>query len=481
MSYHWITIEEERHTFLRSLYAASGMPELSAFVEASTTAETFDRARCDGLALVLGEIRGRRVAIAWSDFRANAGCFSHANSRRFAAFLRELGGSDDSPPLLYVVSSAGVSLMQGRALFSDAFGIWPALLAYSRRRLVVTCAIGKCLGLAAPLFGLGHYRVAVTGRTHINLTGPEVFRLFFGEQVDFADGASAERHHERTDLVHELVPSLEVAFDRWRSLIAPEAQAWAETNDPTATLLATFLDGAPQELVPGWCPSLRMFLGMRRGRPLGIFVNPLRRPNNLITARTLDKYATGLDLFRAMRVPIVSFLDSPGLDPRFEESDANHVRKMLSVGEKIIDYPHGAMGVVAGRCFGGASTLCFPKIFGASRTVALRGSTLGVMQSNIIDRLLRQSPRLYAEWRRTAEGQGPGLEDLIASGTLDAVVEPCELAGEIDAMRARVAPRPARLRRPVRLALASPARRVATNGHHANGNGARRAAGSVSS
>jgi acetyl-CoA carboxylase carboxyltransferase component len=163
-----------------------------------------------------------------------------------------------------------------------------------------------------------------------------------------------------------------------------------------------------------------------------VFINPQDRPNNLITVRTLEKYAAGLDLFRALRLPIVSFLDSSGVDPRFEQSHANNFRKMLWVGEKIIRYPHGAMGIVAGRCFGGASTLVFPKVFGGARVVALRGSRIGAMNGAIIERLLSGSPRLLEQWHQVAAAQGPEFEDLRREGSLDAVIEPAELPGEID-------------------------------------------------
>lgn len=455
--HHWHTITASEAPFLRSLFAAMEAERLEVFSGASSTRATFDRARCGGLVLALGEKCGREVAIAWSDFRVNAGCFDHTTANRFTRFLRELRerGAQSPPPLFYVVSSAGVSLAHGRALFADAFRIWPELLAYSRETLVVTCAVGKCLGLAAPLFGLGHYRMAVAGRTHINLTGPEVIRMFFGDRVDYASAAAAETQHARTDLVHELVPSLETAFERWSALIAPAAAtpAGPALDAGTAALLDALLDPVPREVVPGWCDRVRLFVGTRRGRALGLFVNPPGRPDNLITARTLEKYAAGFDLFRALRLPVVSFLDSPGLDPRFEESDANQVRKMLAVGEKMIDYPYPSMGVVAGRCFGGASTLSIPKIFGGRRAIALRGSTLGIMQGRIIDELLRQCPRQLALWRRAAEQQRPGLEDLLEAGMLDAVVERDGLGAEIDALLAPFEPWP---RRPLAASWVAP-------------------------
>jgi hypothetical protein len=170
---------------------------------------------------------------------------------------------------------------------------------------------------------------------------------------------------------------------------------------------------------------------------LGLFVNPLERSDNMITVRTLDKYAAGLDLFRALRLPIVSLLDSPGLDPRFAQSEANNFRKMLWVGEKIIHYPHGAMGVLTRRCFGGSATLSFPKVFGGLRTVAIRGCLVGTMHGGIIDQQLQRSPRLLAQWKQVSARQGPGLEDLIEQGTIDAVISGEELPREIDVFLAK--------------------------------------------
>ena len=450
-AYEWLTLDTQAHHFLRPISDAFGTTTLDLWVErgaggagGGVTAEGFSRTGCNGLITALVPFHGRRVAVVWSDFRVNAASFGHANSRRFAAFLTHgAPAQGQSVPLIYVVNSAGVSLMEGRALFTDAFALWPALLAYAERHPVLTCAVGKCLGLAPLLFGLGHYRVAVAGHTQINLTGPEVLRLFFGRTLDFAAATGAERAHERNDLVHEIVPSVGDAITRFEELLAPHstlAIAPAPIEGAVGCLLRSFLDAEPRELVPGWCPSLRLFLGLRRGTPVGVFVNPPRRPDNLITVRTLEKYAAGLDLFRALGVPIVSFLDSPGIDPRFEQGDANNLRKILWVGEKIIRYPHGTMGVVTGRCFGGASTLAFPRVFGSVRTVALRGCRMGTMHERIITQVLEKSPRLLQQWQQVAARQGPAMEDLLADGTLDAVIDSWELGDEVDAFLERIAP-----------------------------------------
>lgn len=433
-AYHWITATPAQHRFLRTVCESLGITTLRVWIDSRVSRETFSRTESGGLVTATGECDGRTVAIAWSDFRVNAASFGEANSRRFAAFLRELDRPGSaSVPLIYFVNSAGISLMEGRTAFSDAFALWPALLGYAERHTILTCADGKCLGLAPILFGLGQYRVAVAGRTCLNLAGPEVIEMFFGKGVDFEQSAAAERFHEGTDLVHELVPSLEAASARFREILTPGfTTARSRPTTKTETVLSSFLDAVPQELVPGWCDRVRLFLGTRHGEPIGIFINPPERSNNMITVRSLEKYAAGLDLFRSLGVPVVSFLDSPGFDPRFDQSAANNFRHMLWVGEKIIHYPHGCMGVVIGRCFGGSASLVFPKVFGGTRTLAIRGSKIGIMDERIVDRLLSGCPRLQQQWNAVAARQTAGLEDLLAEGTIDAVVDLAELGDEMD-------------------------------------------------
>jgi len=434
LEYHLIDVAEGTQPFLRKVFDAFGFRTLRVWVDAGVSAESFDRQECEGLVTALGECDGRTVAIAWSDFRVKASSYGRRNSLRFAAFLRQLRESADAIPLIYVVHSAGLSLMEGRSAFTQAFALWPELLRYAEERLLLTCAVGKCLGLAPLLYGLGHYRVAVARNTHINLTGPEVIRLFFGTGVDFETRAAAERCLECHDLVHEIVPSLDDALRLCRGLIArqPDEGPRPELGVRTGPLLLRMLDAAPREVVPGWCPRVRLFIGTHRGKPLGLLVNPLERSNNMITVRTLEKYGAGLDLFRALRLPIVSVLDSPGIDPRCEQSDANNIRRILWVGEKIIRYPHGAMSIVAGRCFGGATALSIPKVFGGTRTIALPGAQFGVMHERIVEQVLSGSPRLLAEWRSAAAAQDDGFSDLLAQGALDAVVQAEDLPAELD-------------------------------------------------
>jgi len=446
-AHRWVPVRAGEHGFLNPVFRALGVECVQALVDARGGGSGFDRLACGGHLHLLARPGGRPVAVAWSDFRVRSATFDHAVSRRFSAFIHEAG--ERGLPMIYVVNSAGISLGAGRRVFSDAFRLWPELLRFTEHQTLLTCAVGRCLGLAPLLYGLGHYRMAVAGRTQINLTGPQVLAMCFGPEHDFDRDAAVERFVRHTDLVHEIVPTVDEAIARFLTLLSGDRPAAATPcnghADATLAFLEGWLDARPLELVPGWSGGVRLFLGEFRGRRVGIFINPVPRHAHLIDNRCLDKYGAGLDLFARLGVPILSFLDAPGIDPRFAESDDNNIRRMLAVGERIIRYPHGSLGVIWGRCFGGATTLVFPKVFGGARVIALRGARIGSMQEQFVQRLLENDPRLLTQWRASLERQRPDLEDLIEEGSLDAVVDLHELPVEIEAF---LAAHPTRTMRP---------------------------------
>lgn len=431
VSHGFAAIDLADHHYLKSLHGIFTEPNAELFVDHRNGEQALSRLNQQGLIMAVGRVGSHRLAVVLSDFRVNGASYSKASSQRLVHFLAHLKRA--GLPCFFVIQTLGVCLMEGRAVFSDAFRIWPALLDYARTNTLVTCAVGKCLGLGAVLFGLGHYRMAVAAKTHLNLTGPEVLKMFFGQAFDFAHCASAERQLETTDLVHELVDGVESAAAKMRTLLFAEPrQAFTGGPDARPLRLLSRIGEVELEVFPGSSKPLRAFLMRRGAARFGVFITPPGRAANLICARTLQTYAAGLDLFCALGLPVVSMLDAPGIDPRFEQSDRNNIRLMLAVGERIIDYPHGAMGIVIGRCFGGATSLAFPKVFGAQRVIALEGSQLGAMHPKLIEKLLDKSPRLLAQWTTVARAHQADLSDLVADGAIDAVVSEEALGTEVD-------------------------------------------------
>ncbi len=442
MNYHFIQTQLDDFRFLNSMKSLFTRQEVDFFLEEDL--DQISRIQCEGLFTIIGWIDQRRVGLIYSDFRVNGAGYAERNSSRFSNFLNYL--QRERIPGIFVGNTIGLSLMGGRKVFRNSFGIWPHILNFSRTNLLITIAVGKCLGLGPVLFAHGHYRMAIKNETRLNLTGPEVLKNFFGKNFQFDEFASAERQLRTTDLIHEMVESTEEAFDRARCLLRMRDSDFllkdkpcVPTGNPRKDVpiqnIYKLLDEIGEErveLFSGMDPLVKIFVVKRGTRPIGVFINPPGNQVGMVTVDTLQKYAAGLDLFKALGIPVMSLLDAPGIDPRFDQSDRNIIRVMIWLGEKIIHFPHGHMGIAVGRVYGGATTLVFHRNFGGRKSLALKGAKMGSMHESLISKVLDGTPRLLEEWKQVAAKQTPDFKDLIDSGNLDKVIEMNEIGAEVD-------------------------------------------------
>ena len=447
MSFTWQAIRISEHRFLSPLLDLYGDVAAESFTLDGT--KEFSRAECDGIITIRARIGDRWVGVIYNDFRVNGGSFGSQASRRVCAFVELMGALD--APIVLGLSTLGVRIMEGRTVALDAFSVIPALKKFASRSTLITITMGRCLGIGALLFPLGHYRIGVTSEGLLNLAGPEVMRMFFGSKLNFDEIASCERSFQNTQMIHELVAEKSTAMKRARQLLLlPGVEAHvdfpetvnipasiAKCDDRLFSLLA-MLGDHPIEVFGQRSALVRAFLMRRGNRLVGVLINPPGNMNNMISAETIQKYSAALDFFKSLRIPAISLLDAPGIDPRVEQMDRGLLTHIVDVASRIIDYPYGLMGVGIGRGYGGSSVLSFPKFFGANRVVALNGAQIGIMHESIISTLFDGSPRLTEEWKRSQATETPDLADMIKAGLVDAVIDERELGRELDIFLAGV-------------------------------------------
>ncbi len=450
-TYQWTTVALDDYRFLesfRTLFGADAVVELF-----HDPLREFSRISADGIVGVRGKIGGRTVSAVLTDFRVGGGSFGRENMVLLHAFMQEISLHDGS--LVFILNTLGVRFTDGRSLFSNVFQIFPDLQEYRKNHLFVAVALGKCLGLGALFFGQAHYRIAAGDSSLINLTGPEVVSLFFGDQgPSFESFASAGHQKSVNSLIHEVQPDSEKAILRARQLVAypfetdkNSSQKFLE-NDPNVpkymkseNALVKILDQVGDhalEIFPQLSSISRTFLVRRGDDVIGVIANPPLHPNNLVTTAAIDRTQAAMDLFRALQIPILSAIDSPGGDPRASESDSDMVIKMVNLVHTMIEYPFGKMGLISGRCYGGSCMFAFPKIYGSLRVVALKGSSMGVMSSQIISKILSGNPRMHASWVENTKNENADLSDMVENDDIDAIVTVEGLSAEIEIFLDRV-------------------------------------------
>ncbi|MEM8570886.1 MAG: carboxyl transferase domain-containing protein [Pseudomonadota bacterium] len=395
----------------------------------------FRRTDADGAFMMLGRSGGHEVAVIWHDFRIAGGSYGKRLSERMKAFLEQCDAA--GLPLVAKISSVGVRFMEGRTVFDNAFSLVPALLTYREHNLVITVAHGQTVGLGALAFRLGHYRIAVEEKTFVSLTGPQVCELTFGKDSGFEEMACTATEFEKSDTISETIPELDGAMARAKVILAasygdPEAGVPVACDDDQTREFMRGVCDRVLEIYPGRDDRLRVFIAWCGDRQFGIFANPVENVQNMVRVRTLDLFEDALALFEHLGLPLLSLVDTPGADPRADDENRRIITRLVEVGGKIINYPHARIGIVAGRAYGGASILGFPKVFGGLRSYALNTARVGIMHAGIIGALLNGSPRLQKQWAQVSKSQRVDMQDMIDAGALDAVISPEEMRGIVE-------------------------------------------------
>ncbi|RLT90177.1 MULTISPECIES: carboxyl transferase domain-containing protein [unclassified Ketobacter] len=449
MNVDWVEFELTKFSFFRPL-SDLGINKVQAWLPVADH-DNIRRASSDGTWLFRTQGLDQDFAVIWSDFRVNGGSFGRDIARRIASFLEAC--NEEGLPLITVMNSLGYRFIEGRTVFNDVFNLIPALDNYTRNNLVISVCHGQCLGLSAVLFGLAHYRIGVRQDSTLNLTGPDVFRLFFGSKVDFLSFASVDQQYLKTTLIHERTEDLKTALNRACTLLGTVSSSTGLLPMVSEPGVSKYLDFMPRqqqkveraciqllypiadrylEVFSGFDSRMRVYLIETKGKLFGLLMNPPENSNNMITVRTLKLYQDALRLFEALRIPIVSFLDTPGVDPRVDNSNQDVIQQMIEANRAIIEYPYPKMGVWIGRGFGGANTLAIPRIYGSmANYVILERTTLGVMHESIIAHLLEKSKRMLKLWQASKEREQADFQDIVDTGVANKALSIDELPAAI--------------------------------------------------
>jgi acetyl-CoA carboxylase carboxyltransferase component len=437
--YQQIQLSDLKHlSHLKGLFDDAPLSIFVPSVQEGNMRQTFD-----GISTLVGLIKGKKVAVAICDFRFYGGSFGSQNSHRLGEFLKDL--TREGIPLLFFVDSMGVRISEGRKVFAKAFKLIPLLKSFAEQNLLITGNLGRCLGLGALLFEMGHYRFAIGEKSCLNLTGPEVFKLFFGESTSFSDYCASEVYQQKTDEIHHVISSKEEMYRLVRRLfefkndwplLDKSTHKKLHFHTPEECSLKKLLEQISLDHMEVFLDAesaVKVYLCQTYAGRFAAVINPPGKAN-MLNVRAIKKYQKALLLFKSLHLPLISFVDTPGADPRMSESDKGIVGHLKDLTGDIIDYPYFKMGVVLGRCYGGASVVSIPPIFGGHGVLVLEGAHIGIMGDKIIDQLLGDSSKLHSEWIENKKTETCDFSDMIDLGVVDKKIHPSELMMEINTL-----------------------------------------------
>lgn len=288
-----------------------------------------------------GQVEGRRIVISADDFTIRGGSSESTVSEKW--IYAERYAQQMRLPFVRLVETGGGSikiLEQNQSTKIPGYPTWPwmPLLAQSP---VVGVALGACGGLGAVKVAATHFSVMVRGMAQVFAGGPPVVKRGIGEDIHKEQLGGADVHTRLSGVVTNAAESENDAFAQVRRFLSflpanvwsvpPQlastderrrADPWLDEAIPLDTrkifdvrkiLKSVFDAGSLFELERTCGGSTVTMLGRLDGCAVGVVANDPRVMGGALTAQAARKLERFVDVCDTFHLPIVNFVDQPGV------------------------------------------------------------------------------------------------------------------------------------------------------------------------
>lgn len=421
----------------------------------------------DGCVTGIGEIDGRRVAVAAYDFTVMAGSMGAVGERKVAR-MRQTAVCQRIP-MIWLLDSAGARIQQATgSTFAGAGDLFREQVAMSGVVPMVAAMLGHCSAGTAYIPALADFVPMVKGTSSMALGGRHLVKAAVGEDVTEEEMGGSAVHTKISG-----VADLEVADDRECLAVVREYLSFfpahnqepppvAEAADPPDRRVEELYDIVPTAprraydmrkvvraiaddghvlwMKPEWGKNIVTGLVRMGGQPVGIVGNQPMVLGGALDVNAADKAARFVWLCDAFGIPLVFLHDVPGFivgSAVERQGIIRHGAKMLfAVSEATVP----KVSVVMRKSYGAGYFVMNGMAYEADYIVAWPTAEISVMGPDgavniIFRRQIEAVPEEERDEKRLelAEQIRATIDPYIASGhaQVDDVVDPAETRSAI--------------------------------------------------
>ena len=331
-----------------------------------------------------GKIDGRRVVVSAEDFTVRGGSSEATNSDKW--IWAETLALEMRMPLVRLVDTAGgsVKLLEKMGatklpgykdwLYSDILGIVP----------VAAAALGSVAGLGAVRVVRSHFSVMVKGTSQIFAAGPPVVTPATGETFSKEELGGYRIHARGSGVVDNEAESEEDAFLQMRQFLSympssvyelpPPSPCEDDPNRREEALLSMVPRSRRQtydarkllhlvvdkdslfEIGRYQGQSVVSVLARIQGYPVGIMINDTRFFGGGMDAAAAEKVIRFVDMCDTFHLPIVNFVDQPGVVVGSAAEKAGTIRIAVRALQAIAQTKVPWVAVILRKAFGVAGS-----------------------------------------------------------------------------------------------------------------------------
>jgi len=441
--------------------------EVAPYLTHRHTAFGLDEKRIPGDSVVvgLGQIDGRRVAVAAQDFTVIGGSFSETQAQKVCKVLDMAVAS--GVPFIALNDSVGARIQEGvwsLAGYSELF--WRNTQA-SGVIPQISVMLGPCAGGSVYSPALTDFVIMTEHISHMFITGPEVIKTVTGEEVDSETLGGAQTHAGVSGVAHwiasdeneamaltrrllsylpsnnvESPPRVEPSDDPARAdpvldtLVPPEG---SQSYDIREAILRIFDRDSFLEVQARYAPNAVVGFARLNGDVVGVIANQPACLAGVLDINASDKIARFVRFCDAFNIPLVTFVDCPGFMPGSVQEHGGIIRHGAKIVYAYSEATVPKIAVVARKAYGGAYIVMSSKYIRTDLVYAWPTAEIAVMGAegavNILYRKrLADAPdaqemqaRFIAEFKKRFGSPYAAA----ASGHIDDVILPSETRAKL--------------------------------------------------
>jgi propionyl-CoA carboxylase beta chain len=359
----------------------------------------------DGVVTGYAKIEGRTVYIYAQDFTVLGGALGEMHSAKICRVM-DLA-IQNGKPVIGLLDSGGARIQEGVRALRGYAEIFKRNVLASGVVPQISVMLGPCAGGAAYSPALTDLIIMVEKQSFMFLTGPEVIKAVTNEIVDREDLGGAEVHTSVSGTAHLAAASEKDALVLARRVLSylPSSNAGeppkVRVSDPWtrvapalnsmvpldslepysmhAVIEAVTDHGSFVELMPSWAKNAVTGLARLGGRSVAIVANEPSVIAGVMDINSADKIARFVRFCDSFRLPIVTFVDSPGFLPGVTQEHGGVIRHGAKVLYAYAEATVPKISVVTRKAYGGAYIVMSSKYLGSDVNFAWPSAEIAVM------------------------------------------------------------------------------------------------------
>ena len=339
----------------------------------------------DGVMAGIARIGGADTAVFAQEPSYKGGSMGLGHTKRLERLVA--AAAESRLPIVGFYDSGGVRVQEGGHSLEEASALVGQLIKARELVPVISVVMGTVSGAAAYAAYMGDAVVMVKGKSSLFVWGPGVAKAetqtdvgpeeLGGWRVQSANGTATHVVEGEGESL-EIVKRLLAYFGGRGSRLAGRK---SKIHQPATmkVIEETFDAGSFTEFRSLYARSVATGLALLEGKTFGVIASNkdvLRGFLDVEACRKITRFAA---MCNTLRIPLVTFLDSPGVYPAAEQERAGLIR---ASGEAMKEYASAGCAkvtVITGEAYGGAFVGFASKALGSKKVFAYPTAKISVL------------------------------------------------------------------------------------------------------